>query len=265
MMKQAVNSYANLREGRRTTLGAAYYRTGRFAEAQKTLTESLALQSDRPAALAFLAMPQKRLGQKESTATFQRLQEAMKKPQAYQSRIERRYLGEARAVVLGLRTYKLDPETWHVVGPFDNPGKDPGLGPEGPPEKGVDLGASYPGKSAPVAWQTVRRNARGYVDLLPAIADSVAVISYAYCEVESPTDQVAEIYFGSDDGARLWVNGAAVYTFATPRTAVLDGDLIRAPLRKGRNAILLKIANVNRDYGFYFRFVTPEELKGGVQ
>jgi len=244
-----------------TTLGAAFYRSGRPAEAVEALKQSLNNRPDTPMALAFMAMAQKKHGKADGEATLKKLQELLRLNPAMGDRWARRLLLEAREVVLGARTFALRPETWAVVGPFDNPQKEKGLGPAYPPEKAVDLGATYPGKTDTVAWQLVHPNASGYVDLLPAIADSINVVSYAYCDVESAADQEVDIYLGSDDGARLWVNGTAIFAHEAPRVAVRDADQVRVKLRKGRNAFLLKIANLGALYGFFFRIESPHELK----
>ena len=66
------------------TLGAAYYRVGKYPEALQTLMRSDQLQTARsqgslPPDLAFLAMTQYRLGRKDQAqATLARLQEVMK-------------------------------------------------------------------------------------------------------------------------------------------------------------------------------------------
>ena len=66
------------------TLGAAYYRLGKYPEALQTLMRSEQLQTARkqgslPADLAFLAMTQCRLGQKDQAqAALARLHEVMK-------------------------------------------------------------------------------------------------------------------------------------------------------------------------------------------
>jgi WD40 repeat protein len=252
------------------TLGAAYYRVSQAVEAVQTLTRANALHLGRPSGLAFLAMAQKRLGQNECLTTLNRFQEDMNKAPAYRDREARDLLAEARAVILNTRTHVLEPESWHVVGPFAKAARDTGLDTEFPPEKGVDLGATYAGKSSTVAWQTLRADIRGYVDLLPSIPDSSNVITYAYCRVESPADQEVTVFLGTDDCARLWVNGTPVYTNPNQRSRMLlqiqqdripDEDLVRLRLAKGRNAILLKITNYDGAYGFYLRFESPHELK----
>jgi Tfp pilus assembly protein PilF len=65
------------------TFGVALYRTGRYAEAQTTLTISRMLNARKASSLhadfAFLAMAQHQLGRKdEAKATLTRLREAMK-------------------------------------------------------------------------------------------------------------------------------------------------------------------------------------------
>lgn len=244
-----------------TSLAAALYRTGRPADAVPALKQSLKIRPDGPAALAFLAMAQKQLGANDAEATLTRLLKILQRNPAARDNWTRQLLIEARKVVLGIQTFSLEPETWSVVGPFDNPEQNKGLGPEYPPEKGVDLGANFAGKTAGVAWQSVHPNHMGYVDLLPAIADSVNVISYAYCEVDSPAEQDVDVYLGTDDGARLWINGVEVFTHAQPRRAVANRDLVQVSLPKGRNTFLLKIVNISAQYGFFFRIESPQELK----
>ena len=41
--------------------------------------------------------------------------------------------------------------------------------------------------------------------------NSDEIVSYLYRDVDSPADQDATIALGTDDGAKLWVNGKLVY------------------------------------------------------
>ncbi len=66
-----------------TTLGVAYFRAARPADAVKALAQVPAPQRDRPVPLAFLAMAQKQLGQHECEATLKRLEDVMKRPDAF--------------------------------------------------------------------------------------------------------------------------------------------------------------------------------------
>ena len=63
-----------------------------------------------------------------------------------------------------------------------------------PPEKGIDLKATYNGKGGKVVWRTVKPDDQGYVDLQAFFAPaSSQIVSYLYREIESPADQDATI------------------------------------------------------------------------
>jgi hypothetical protein len=91
--------------------------------------------------------------------------------------------------------------------------------------------------------------------------DSNQVVSYLYREVESPAGQAAEILLGTDDCAKLWVNGKLVYTNRKHRAAVPEEDRVKVRLKKGKNAVLLKINNGDGDHGFYLTVMAEQELK----
>jgi putative membrane-bound dehydrogenase-like protein len=161
-----------------------------------------------------------------------------------------------------LKTPALALEAWHIAGPFDNGDNDAGLDKAYPPEKGVDLKAVYDGKLGKVAWQTVKPDGQGYVDLQAFFApNSDNIVSYLYREIESPVDQDATILLGSDDGCKLWLNGKLVHTDRSHRAAVPEQDHVRVKLTKGKNVILLKINNGNGAHGFYFTILAEQELK----
>jgi hypothetical protein len=161
-----------------------------------------------------------------------------------------------------LQTPTLRMDSWHIIGPFVNLSGDAGLEKLYPPEKTLDLAASYQGKSGKVAWRTVKPNAEGYVDLKAFFgADSDQTVSYLYRELESPADQEATVLLGTDDGAKLWVNGELVHTNKQHRTAAPEQESFKTRLKKGRNTILLKVNNADGPHGFYFTLVSDQELK----
>jgi putative membrane-bound dehydrogenase-like protein len=161
-----------------------------------------------------------------------------------------------------LRTPALTLDYWHIAGPFDNGANDAGMERVFPPEKKVDLKATYAGKSGKVSWRKVRPDGKNYVDLRQFLAgDSDNVVSYLYREVESPAAQDAEVLLGTDDCAKLWVNGQLVYTNRQHRAALPEQDRVKVKLKKGKNALLLKINNGNGDHGFYLTILTEQELK----
>jgi putative membrane-bound dehydrogenase-like protein len=164
--------------------------------------------------------------------------------------------------LIGLTTPALGLDYWHIVGPFDNGTGMEGLDRVFPPEKGIDLKATYAGKKGKVGWRTVRPGAGGYVDLQAFFAgESDNIVSYLTREVVSPVDQEATILTGTDDGAKLWINDTLVFTSRATRAAAPEQDTVRVKLKKGTNRIVLKINNGNGAHGFYFTILSEQELK----
>lgn len=155
--------------------------------------------------------------------------------------------------LMTLKTPVLAPDVWHIAGPF--PGT---LDQEFGPDKGIDLQANY----GPVKWRTVKPDAKGYVDLQAFHAPAnTNIVSFLYAEIESPADQDGRILLGTDDGAKLWVNGELLITTTAGRAAVPEQDSAPVKLKKGRNTLLLKIANGNGPHGFYLSVQAEQELK----
>ena len=164
--------------------------------------------------------------------------------------------------LFGLKTPALAVDTWHIAGPFDNGAGLEGLDRAFPPEKKLDLTAEYQGKFGKVSWRTVKADHKGYVDLQAFFAPrSSQIVSYLTREVISPADQEATILLGSDDGAKLWVDGKLIHTARVTRAAAPEQDRVKVKLKKGSNTILLKINNGDGPHGFYFTLLAEQELK----
>ncbi len=169
------------------------------------------------------------------------------------------------AYLFMLKTASLTPETWHIVGPFDNDAADKGLDAVYEPEKKVDLAAIYKGKSGPVKWTTVKQNGTGYVDLQAHFGAAAAQIaSYVYQQIESPVDQDATILLGNDDGVKVWVNGDLMLTNRDHVAAAPERLKIPIKLKKGVNTLLMKIVNGDGPHGFYLSVTSEQELKVGA-
>jgi putative membrane-bound dehydrogenase-like protein len=163
-----------------------------------------------------------------------------------------------------LKTPSLTPDSWHILGPFDNGEARAGLEKAFPPEKGVDLKATYDGKGGKIGWRTIKAGAGNYYDLQEFHGTrSPQSVSYVYREIDSPADQEATVLLGSDDGCKLWVNGQLVFTSNATRAAAPEQDTVKIKLKKGRNAILFKIDNGDGPHGFYFTLESAEEVKAG--
>lgn len=113
-----------------------------------------------------------------------------------------------------------------------------------------------------VSWKTIRADAKGYFDLAAFHGEAGNnSASYMATEFESPADQDAELLLGTDDGTILWVNGKQVFTHSKTVAAAPAQDRVPVKLKKGRNTLLLKVANGNNPHGFYFTLLSKEEVK----
>jgi len=100
-------------------------------------------------------------------------------------------------------------------------------------------------------WEKVRAK-NGFVDMQTGIPKDYTV-GYAWAEFESPRDTDAWLGLGSDDGVKIWLNGALVHDKWIRRPSQLDDDVVPLHLKKGANRILIKIQNATLDWGFIYR------------
>ncbi|HOX08599.1 MAG TPA: DUF3857 domain-containing protein, partial [Planctomycetota bacterium] len=149
---------------------------------------------------------------------------------------------------------------WQVIGPFDNE-RGQGFAQAFPPETELDLAKTYPGKKRKVAWQ---RNPcqpeDGYIDLAGMLRPSQEAVAYllAYVQVSGKKDLPAAVRLASDDGVRVWVNGREVWKREARRPATFDQDCFGAVLRPGANALLVKVAQADGEWGLRLRLTAPD-------
>jgi hypothetical protein len=136
------------------------------------------------------------------------------------------------------------------------------------PEQTVALEARYDtaiGKKQYVAtWREIRAKGNK-VDLAnfypPTNGDIVEnAFVYALGYVYSPTERRVKLALGSDDGVRVWLNDALVWSNHVHRPAKMDEDIADATLRAGWNKVLLKLENNTADWQFFFR-VADDQLR----
>ncbi len=168
--------------------------------------------------------------------------------------------------LMTLQTPSLTPDSWHVVGPFpaaDDKVLDTDFGPE--KEAFKPDGSFNSGRHEPPVfrWQLGRVGANGYFDLVAHHGNRTATktVSYAYRTIESPVDQEVTIRLGTDDGCRLFVNGEKVFGHERHDAATPDRDQVRVKLKKGANAVLLKVNNGDNPHGFYLTLDGGADLK----
>lgn len=68
-----------------------------------------------------------------------------------------------------------------------------------------------------------------------------------------PEETDAWLGIGSDDGLKVWLNGALVNDKWIARTSKLDEEVVPLRLRKGKNQFLIKIQNVKGLWSFTTR------------
>jgi hypothetical protein len=156
-----------------------------------------------------------------------------------------------------LHPYKNFVREWYVIGPFpnkDDGGFDVAYGPELEP---FAAGKSYPGKSGDVRWVRVR-TASGVVQGMKILDDQGNLVAYACAVVRSPDARKCTAFLGSDDGAKVWIQGKLVHQNHTHRVVTQDQDRFEVDLVPGANVVLLKVDQGGGPWGFCFRIDDPE-------
>lgn len=157
---------------------------------------------------------------------------------------------------------------WLLCGPFPNPAEPYDKLDREKSGFYIDYLASN-GRESALRVQTGQKQAYGseeavwfehespsdVVDLDSVITRSPFVLAYAYCEIESAEDTPCFIGIGSNDGVRAWFNGEEILDVPERRGVKTDDDLIPLVLKKGRNTLLLKIAETDNRWGFCCRLL----------
>lgn len=152
---------------------------------------------------------------------------------------------------------------WAVIGPFpndNNTGRDTVY----PPEEKLDFGAEYDGAVGKVKWQVAEARA-GVLDLKgPCRARPENAVAYCYTIVHSAADLDCTLRLGSDDGVKVWLNGALVHHNPTARPCTPDQDLVPVRLKAGANDLLVKVDQGMGGWELAVRFGRAEGGMEGV-
>ena len=140
---------------------------------------------------------------------------------------------------------------WWALGPFgfsDDAGFDRPYAPERQPAR-VELQRFYTvlqGRKA--RWEPVGTMLfQGYqgIDLVRLCRRhgqrTTRVVYYFAVGILSDSDQDATLLFGSDDGLKVWLNGTLVHAVHQHRPARYGEDQVGVRLRRGYNALLVKL------------------------
>jgi hypothetical protein len=157
-----------------------------------------------------------------------------------------------------LASYKLPTleGKWYYAGPFDNANKA-GFDTAYPPEKKVDLKATYEGKDgAKVTWKEFTNFKTGQlVDFHKIFPKMQNAAIYLYHKFETPKAYKWPLSFGSDDTLSVFMNGKRIFHEPYTRGASADQDRIELPVKEGDNELLVKVC---QDGGEWQVYVAPE-------
>ena len=154
------------------------------------------------------------------------------------------------------------PETaWSVIGPFDNTngaGYDKAFIPEEATQ--FDTTQTDDGYNRQIGWtQRTDKTFDGYVDFETIFGGNRNwVAAYAWTTLTVPDERIAHIHFGSDDQAKIWVNGESVFTDSTAHPVIIDQATIPVTLKPGKNSLLVKVCDEEIFWGFYLRITDTD-------
>jgi uncharacterized protein (DUF362 family) len=149
--------------------------------------------------------------------------------------------------------------TWLLAGPFpaaevESPLDHPFL----PDEAEVRPQPGQDGWSEPIYFFDDRIDLGAYFD----VGVGASTVAYAFSWFDAPADQEAELWIGSDEGLRVWINGEIAYDYSRRRTyrddEIVQEKKLLVRLRKGENSLLIKAAQEFSDFQFALNICEPE-------
>lgn len=148
-------------------------------------------------------------------------------------------------------------QEWAIVGPFANDGMS-GFTAELPPETGGDLLGPFAGKVEPVDWRVIHgATESGYLACSDLVAPAHSAVVYAATEFDARGGD-AVIALAVDGAYRLWLNGSPVAEEPNHLGGAAVRDEVPVRLVRGRNVILVKLANVDEPLGLHLRVLDAD-------
>jgi hypothetical protein len=131
---------------------------------------------------------------------------------------------------------------WKLIAPFDN-SKGKGFFVAYPPEKKIQLDASYEGKTGTVQWVDYSsEDDYGMIDLNQPFGKLKGVVGYACAEFTSEIQQQVQLRLGCKNAWKLWLNGKLLFERAEYHQGTqIDQYTLPAVIQPGRNIILVKL------------------------
>jgi hypothetical protein len=139
-------------------------------------------------------------------------------------------------------------QDWLVCGPYTRPGANGALA-----LFDVPFGPEKPGAKVP--WKSMPRSDQ--VNLASFFPGQENCVAYLKAQVIAPADCEGVLLLGSDDGVKVWLNGAVVHSNNIDRGDVPDQDMAPIQLKKGANELLFKITQGGGGWSAHARIVGP--------
>lgn len=154
------------------------------------------------------------------------------------------------------------PTRWTLVGPFPSMvnGERKAFETDFLKDLGGESVANLNSKTVTGA-KSVKAGPEGLVDLASVYgAEAQYCAAYAYAEWTEKKPRRYSALFGSDDGAKVWVNGNLVHSIQMDRGIDPEGDRFEVSAQSGVNRILIKIDQGNGGWGFSLRMLDDKGL-----
>ncbi|HEX6882743.1 MAG TPA: PSD1 and planctomycete cytochrome C domain-containing protein [Planctomycetota bacterium] len=182
---------------------------------------------------------------------------------AYRSQYAQHAFGRVRLALASLGPAGLDAlpaaaSDWLLAGPFPTGPSPEGYTASFGPELDLDLDRTrdFAGQS----WRFVRRYLDGRLN--GGLAQGLSV-HYLGRRLFVPSARTVTFALGSDDGYRLFLDGAEVSARQVDRALAADQDRVELTLSAGTHTLVLAVVNTGGESGFTWRPERrPEELAG---
>jgi hypothetical protein len=112
----------------------------------------------------------------------------------------------------------------------------------------------------PASWKAIDADLSGLTDFLGAYATTENTICYAHCRIVAPSDMDVKLSVGTNDGAKIWLNGEVVFSKHIGRGATPHQEELNVHLNEGPNSVLVKLENWGANWQLYMSADDPDRL-----
>ena len=147
---------------------------------------------------------------------------------------------------------------WHAAGPFTAAHGNLAFYQVYEPEtKNVNTNDTFEVNGETLKWEKQTHWIDGQVHN-DIVGENSA--TYLFRNIASVTQQRAQLYIGSNDALKVWMNGTEVLSKNVQRDAEANQEQLQVQLKPGNNTLLLKVVNYSGLSGFYFRIETDAPM-----